>query len=439
MDIKELKQKVCEVIDENRDRIIGIGEEIFSNPELGYKEYKATELIAREFQKLGLNPEKNIAVTGVRARVNETKNGPTIAVLGELDSVICVEHGAADPKTGAVHACGHHIQAASLMGAAIGLVASNAIGELDGGLDFMAVPAEEFVELEFRGKLRDEGKISYFGGKQELIKRGYFDDVDMSIMMHALNMPKEKKVIEGAVGNGFIGKNVNFIGKEAHAGSAPEQGVNPLNAAMIAINNIHVQRETFPDGDRVRVHPIITKGGDIVNVVPADVRMETYVRARTIKGIDQANEKVNRAIIAGAYAVGANVKIIETPGYLPLLRTPDMDELFKANAAEIVSPEQIVDGADFTGSFDFGDVSHLMPALHPFIGGVEGNLHTREFKVVDPETAYILSSKTLAMTIIDLLYDGAEAANAIIEKFEPQMTKEEYLAFLEKNSRTIEK
>ncbi|PLX31784.1 MAG: amidohydrolase, partial [Clostridiales bacterium] len=216
MDIKELKQKVCEVIDENRDRIIGIGEEIFSNPELGYKEYKATELIAREFQKLGLNPEKNIAVTGVRARVNETKNGPTIAVLGELDSVICVEHGAADPKTGAVHACGHHIQAASLMGAAIGLVASNAIGELDGELDFMAVPAEEFVELEFRGKLRDEGKISYFGGKQELIKRGYFDDVDMSIMMHALNMPKEKKVIVGAVGNGFIGKNVNFIGKEAH-------------------------------------------------------------------------------------------------------------------------------------------------------------------------------------------------------------------------------
>jgi len=215
--------------------------------------------------------------------------------------------------------------------------------------------------------------------------------------------------------------------------------VNALNAAMIAINNIHVQRETFPDGDRVRVHPIITKGGDIVNVVPADVRMETYVRARTIKGIDQANEKVNRAIIAGAYAVGANVKIIETPGYLPLLRTPDMDELFKANAAEIVSPEQIVDGADFTGSFDFGDVSHLMPALHPFIGGVEGNLHTREFKVVDPETAYILSSKTLAMTIIDLLYGGAEAANAIIEKFEPQMTKEEYLAFLEKNSRTIEK
>ena len=123
----------------------------------------------------------------------------------------------------------------------------------------MAVPAEEFVELEYRESLRKKGQISYFGGKQELIHRGYFDDVDMSIMFHALDMGENKALI-GPVSNGFIGKKVRFTGKESHAGSAPELGVNALNAATLAMMNIQVQRETFKDSDRVRVHPIITKG-----------------------------------------------------------------------------------------------------------------------------------------------------------------------------------
>jgi amidohydrolase len=439
MNKEQLKQSVCETIDVNRDKIIAIGEDIFKHPQLGYKEFYAAELVKKELEALDLKTEDGIAVSGVRARKETGKTGPTIAVMGELDAIICVEHEAADPETGAIHACGHHAQVAAMMGVAIGLIKSGAMDELAGQVEFMAVPAEEFVELAFRNDLRDEGKISYFGGKQELIKQGYLDDIDMAMMIHLLNLPDDKKVIIGGTGNGFIGKNVQFIGKEAHAGSAPEQGVNALNAAMIAINNIHVQRETFPDQERVRVHPIITKGGDIVNVVPADVRMETYVRARTIEGIKDANMKVNRSLIAGAYAVGANIKITEIPGYLPLLHTPGMDSLFKDNAKSVINEDEIVMGADFTGSFDFGDVSHLIPAMHPFVGGVVGNLHTREFAVVDPETAYILPAKLMAMTLIDLLFDGAKEANAIIEDFKPEMTKEEYLAFLESISGVIEK
>lgn len=439
MEMELLKQKVCDAIDRRREKIIGIGEEIFANPELGYKEFKATELIARELGALGLEVEKSIAVTGVRARANQGKKGPTIAVLGELDSVICRDHEAADPETGAVHACGHHVQAAAMMGVAIGLIDSGVLGKLDGELVFMAVPAEEYVELAFRSQLKEEGKIAYFGGKQELIRKGYFDDVDMAMMMHSLNLPDGSHMIVGGTGNGFIGKNVQFIGKESHAGGAPEEGVNALNAAMLAMNNIHAQRETFPDHEHVRVHPIITKGGDLVNVVPADVRMETYVRARTIDGIKDANAKVNRALIAGAYAVGAEIRITEMPGYLPLLRTRAMDDLFRKNAMRFVDGEQIVDGADFTGSFDFGDVSHLMPSLHPFVGGVSGSLHTRDFKVADPEIAYILSAKTMAMTVVDLLFGGAAVAGEILKDFKPKMTKEAYLAFLEENSIMIEK
>lgn len=439
MNKSDLKQKICNTIDLNRDKIIEIGTKIFLNPELGYKELETSKLVAQELTDLGLKVEEKIAVTGIKARTNENVEGPTIAVLGELDAVICKEHENANSETGAVHACGHNAQIAAMIGVAIGLVKSGVIKELKGKVDFMAVPAEEYIELGYRSKLKIENKISYFGGKQELIKRGYFDDVDLAMMIHSLNLPDDKKTIIGAMSNGFVGKNTQFIGKESHAGAAPELGVNALNAAMLAINNIHVQRETFTDQERVRVHSIITKGGDIVNTVPADVRMETYVRARTIKGIKDANEKVNRSIIAGAYAVGAKVKITDNPGYLPLKRTQELDEIFKNNILMFIKEEQIVGGADLAGSFDFGDISHLIPSLHPFIGGVVGNLHTREFKIVDPDIAYIMPAKAMAMTIVDLLFNQAKLAKEIKNNFKPEMTKESYLSYLEGNFKFIEK
>ncbi len=430
MEKQALKEKICGIIDLHRNEIIEAGQSIYDHPQLGYKEEYATEVMTKAFRQLGLEVEENIAVTGCRARSKSEKEGPRIAVLGELDAIICSEHPDADPNTGAIHACGHNIQAAAMLGVAIGLVKSGAMEELDGAVDFMAVPAEEYVELEFRDRLRKTGKIRYFGGKQELIHKGYFDEVDISMMIHALNL-QGKSILTSGKGNGFIGKKVKFIGKEAHAGGAPQDGINALNAAMLALNNIHAQRETFPESERIRVHPIITKGGDIVNVVPADVRMELYVRGRTIPGIVKANEKVNRSLKAGAMAIGAEVEIEEIPGYLPLLTEDHLDSVFYENAAELVGRDAIVTGGDFTGSFDFGDVSHLMPSLHPFVAGVTGDLHTREFTNTDPELAYIVSAKAMAMTIVDLLYGGAEQAKQIIKEFKPKMTKTEYLAYLE--------
>ncbi|BES63773.1 amidohydrolase [Gottschalkiaceae bacterium SANA] len=436
MEKQALKEKICQVIDAHRLEIIQAGESIYSHPELGYKEEFATQVMVESFEKLGLSVEKHIAVTGCRARSKNENAGPRISVLGELDAILCKEHQDADPVTGAIHACGHNIQAAAMLGTAIGLVKSGVMDLLDGSVEFMAVPAEEFVELEFRDQLRKEGKIQYFGGKQELIAKGYFDDVDISMMVHALNMP-DKTFLTGPNGNGFIGKKVNFIGKEAHAGSAPQDGINALNAAMLALNNIHAQRETFAEADKIRVHPIITKGGDIVNVVPADVRMELYVRGRTIPGIVAANQKVNRSLKAGAMAIGAQVEIEEIPGYLPLLNVPELDRIFAENAGELVDPDTIVKGGDFTGSFDFGDVSHILPVLHPFVGGVVGALHTREFANRDHELTYIAPAKAMAMTIVDLLYDGADQAKKIIADFKPEMTKEDYLAYMESVTGTI--
>ncbi|MFR3818355.1 MAG: M20 family metallopeptidase [Fusobacterium varium] len=437
MNKNELKERVVAAIEENKDIIIAAGRKIYSNPEFGYKEFETTKTVSDFFKnELGLEVEEKIAYTGCRARINEDKSGPKVAILGELDGISCSEHPDAN-SIGASHTCGHNVQIAGMLGAAVGLIKSGVFKELDGRVDFIATPAEEFIELAYRSKLKADGHIKYFGGKQELIRKGAFDDVDMSIMFHVLDTGN-KKVLVGPESNGFIGKEVKFIGKEAHAGSAPYEGINALNAAMLAINNVNAQRETFKEADRVRFHPIITKGGDIVNVVPADVRMESYVRARTIDSMIDANKKVNRALIAGAMAVGAEIEITELPGYLPILKHNDMEKVLRENLHFIgLKDEDIIDGGDFTGSFDFGDVSHIIPTLHPMFGGIKGALHTRGYSIVDEEYAYLAPAKSMALTVVDLLFNNAETGKEILKNFKPVMTKDEYLAFMESNDKTI--
>lgn len=434
---EELKERVIKAIEDNKDIIIAAGRKIYANPEFGYKEFETTKTVSEFFKnELNLEVEEKIAYTGCRARVNEDKEGPKVAVLGELDGISCNEHCDAN-EIGASHTCGHNVQIAGMLGAAVGLIKSGVYKELDGKIDFMATPAEEFIELAYRSQLKKEGHIKYFGGKQELIRKGAFDDIDMAMMFHVLDVG-DKKVLTGPVSNGFIGKEIKFIGKESHAGSAPYEGINALNAAMLAINNVHAQRETFKEADRVRFHPIITKGGDIVNVVPADVRMESYVRARTIESMIDANQKVNRALIAGAMAVGAQIEITELPGYLPILKHDNMEKVLRGNLEYLgMTENDIIEGGDFTGSFDFGDVSHIIPTLHPMFGGVTGALHTRDYKIVDEEYAYLAPAKAMALTIVDLLFNGAETGKEILKNFKPVMTKEEYLAFMESNDKTI--
>ena len=438
MDKNQLKARVIKAIEENKDIIINIGRKIYNNPEFGYKEFETTKSVVEFFKnELNIdNIEENIAYTGCRVRINEDKNGPKVTILGELDGISCAEHCDVN-SIGASHTCGHNIQIAGMLGVAVGLIKSGVFKELDGKIDFIATPAEEFIELAYRSKLKEEGKIKYFGGKQELIRKGAFDDIDMSLMFHALDTG-DKKVLVGPVSNGFIGKEVKFIGKEAHAGSAPYEGINALNAAMLAINNVHAQREAFKEADRVRFHPIITKGGDIVNVVPADVRMEAYVRARTIESLIDANKKVNRVLMASAMAVGAEIEIKEIPGYLPILRHDSMEKVLRENINFIgIKDEEIIEGGDFTGSFDFGDVSHIIPTLHPMFGGITGALHTRNYSITDEEFAYLAPAKSLALTVVDLLFDNAKIGKEILNNFKPTMTKKEYLEFLQSNDKTI--
>ena len=437
MDIKELKRLVLEEIDKNKDRIIEAGRSIYETPELGYKEVKSTKTASDFLKSLGVEVVENIAVTGCMTSLNKDKDGPKIAVMGELDSVVCPDHKDAN-EIGNIHCCGHNIQVAGMLGCALGIINSGVLKHLDGKIDFMAVPSEECIDLEFRKSLQDKNEIKHVGGKQELLYRGTLDDVDMAMMFHALNFEENKNCVIKSYTNGFISKHATFIGRASHAGIAPHEGINALNMASLATNNINAQRETFKDEDRVRISTVINHGGDIVNVVPSKVTIEAMVRAATVDAMIDANEKVNRSLHAAAMALGGEVIIEDTIGYLPLDSDDSMDFIFKKNYVELVggSEESIVDVIKTAGSTDFGDISQIIPCIHPWIGGVSGSLHTKDYYISDEELAYIIPAKAMAMTIIDLLGDDAKVAKDIVEKFKPTFTKESYLDFMDKNTNT---
>jgi amidohydrolase len=424
---EEWKKKVAGAVEKRSQEITRIGETILRSPELGYKEVRTAALVEEEFRSLGLSYRKELALTGVVARVPGRSRKMHLALMGELDSIRIPTHPFADPQTGAAHACGHNAQIAGLLGAGMGLCDSGVMEELDGEVSLMAVPAEELVELEYRNKLRQEGKISFLAGKQEFIRLGVLDGVDMVLMFHLDISDPARKIAVGATMNGCLAKFIRYRGRESHAGATPHLGVNALNAALLGLMGIHAQRETFRDEDAIRVHPILTRGGDLVNVVPGDVRIETFVRGRTVEAIQDADQKVNRALKAGAMAVGAAVEIKNLPGYLPTLVDNRLDSLFAANMISLLGPDSIAQSAHLTGSSDLGDITHLMPGLQPMIKAGKGNLHAEGFAISDPRLAYIESAKGLAMTVVDLLWDGAREGLMIKAGYKPKYDKEQYL------------
>jgi len=426
---EDIKRRICEAIDRRRDQICRMGDHIMLNPELGFKEFETAKLVAQTMDEFGIPYQTELAITGVKGVLKGKKPGPTVALIGELDSLLVSDHPQANKETGAAHACGHNAQVAGLMGAMMGMVDSQVAEDLAGNVVFFAVPAEEYVEVEYRMGLVKAGKLSFLGGKPELIKLGHFDDVDMAIMIHTHSDEHMTKAAVSASSNGFVAKMIRFLGKAAHAGGAPHKGVNALNAAQIALSAINAQRETFQDQDAIRVHPVITKGGDLVNVVPAEVCMETYVRGRTAEAILDANAKVDRSLRAGALAMGAKVEIETLPGYMPLKNNTVLTQLFKANSEDLFGKEEFSQVGHRTGSTDMGDLSHIMPALHPYMSGASGPGHSVDWHISDKEMGYLGPAKSLALMAVDLLYGDATQATRVLDGYKPEMTKDAFLSF----------
>ena len=427
---EELKQAVCEAIDRHGNEIIALGEEILHHPETGFNEIKTARLVAERMAALGLEPQIGLALTGVKGRLRGAQPGPRLALVGELDSLRTSDHPLADKHTGAAHSCGHNAQLAGMLGAAIGLQAVQAQDRLSGELVFFAVPAEEFIDVEERLARKKKGEIEFLLGKPELVARGQFDDIDMAMMIHAGShdqMRKRSFIADSS--NGALVKMIRFMGRASHAGGAPQLGINALSAAQIALNAIHCQRETFHDRDTIRIHPIITKGGDAVSVVPADVTMETFVRGGSLEAIVDANMKVDRCLRAGAMAMGAEVEIDTIPGYLPQRNNRAMGELFGGNVERIFGGGQFDIGGHRTGSTDMGDIAHMIPVIHPYVAAARGKTHGADFHITEPEHAYLSPAKLLAMTAIDLLWEDAAPGRQVLAEFKPAMSKGEYLKF----------
>ena len=438
--IDDLKSSAQAAIDDRAEWLIDAARTILDNPEPGFTEYKTSRFVSQKLSELGISHQSGLAITGLKGVVKGGRPGPTIAVIGELDSLRVLEHPHVDPETGAAHACGHHCQTPMMLGAAVGLLVPEVLESLAGNIAFIAVPAEEFIDVEFRWGLHKEGTLGLMAGKQEFIRLGAFDDVDLAMMVHTASSSQEStKFSVGGTSNGHVVKYVRFIGKAAHAGSSPHMGVNALQAAMVALNALNTQRETLRNENNVRLHGILTRGGAAVNSVPADVRYEGRVRGRTAESIADANNKMDRCLRAGALTMGGSVEIVTIPGYLPMKNNESLMEVFKRNAIDLVGPEEVAEHpADRNrgGSTDMGDLSQLMPVIHPYTTAAHGAGHSIDYVVDDYVQAVVNPAKAMAMSVIDLLHDDAQEAKRVIHASEPTMTKQQYLAF--QNSRLSE-
>lgn len=428
---EELKAALCAAIEKRLEDIRAIGMSIAEEPELGYKEVKTSAKVQEAFDRLGIAYETGFGVTGVKARLAGAGHRRTVALLGELDAIVCREHPMSDPVTGAAHCCGHNVQIANLVAVAMAVKDVDAMKYLGGDLVLFAVPAEEYVEIEYRNKLREEKKIEFLGGKAQIIAEGGFDDVDMALQMHVdpATHPEGNFQV-GNTSNGFIGKLITYRGKAAHAAGAPDKGINALNACMMGVMGVNAIRETFREEDCVRFHPIINSGGDLVNVIPDYVKMESYVRASNLPAMKDVNARINRALEAGAMALGAECDIHDLAGYLPMKPDENFRAVLRANAQKIFGAEFVTEGEHAAGSTDMGDVSHLMPVVHPWVGCVSGVLHGANYRLTDEKTAFTKTPQVLAGTIVDLLWDDAAEAERICAAHKPELTKAEYLEYM---------
>lgn len=419
---------LIDFVEKNKQLILDTERYIWANPETGYKEIKTSAYMEKVFKSLGYNLTMAEDIPGFYTVIDTGRPGPEVLVLAELDSIICPTHPDADPTTGAVHSCGHNAQCAALVGIAAALKEPGALDKLCGKIRLCAVPAEELLEIEYRSELKKQGKIKYYGGKSEFLSRGYFDGVDIAFMVHTS--------LSFAVTIGSVGcllKQISYKGVAAHAGGSPWAGKNALYAANCGLNAINAIRETFREQDIIRVHPIMTNGGAMVNAIPESATLESYVRGSNFEAICRENSKVNRALCGAALSLGTNIDITDIPGYAPLINDPAMIDVVE-DAIKLAIPHREFERRNVigSGSTDMGDLSCVMPVVHPYCGGSQGTSHGSDYRITDPIAACVDSAKMQLGMLLLLLGDNAVRANQIIKEFKPMFeSKEAYLSFMD--------
>lgn len=370
----ELKQRVQEYLDEIEDKLIHLSHTLHANPEVAFEEYRSMALLADTAERHGYQVQRGVAGldTAFIATSNGAQPGPTVAFLAEYDAL---------PGLG--HACGHNIIGTAATGAALALQAIR--DEIPGVIKLIGTPAEE------RG-----------GGKAIMAEHGVFDDLDAAMMVHPGN---KTMTTRGTLASNAL--TMEFFGKAAHAAAAPDLGVNALDACIQTFNNINALRQHLPPD--VRIHGIITHGGDAVNIVPDYASAAFSVRAADSDFSFEVVDKVIRCAQAAAMAAGATVKAKHERHYANRIANPTLAALFADNITAlgetVVEPEP----NERMGSSDMGNVSQLVPSIHPYVPIVDPGTgaHTPEFAVAAAsergDRALMRAAKAMAMTAVDLL------------------------------------
>jgi len=346
-----LKDKVRAHIEENQKHLIEISDEIHANPEVANEEVKASRLLAEELEKAGFKVDLGVAGldTAILAVHPDQSDGPTIAILGEYDAL---------PVIG--HACGHNLIAASALGACLSLGSMKK--DIPGKLVFMGTPAEEAI-----------------GGKIAMVEKGLFKDVDAALMFHA--------------------------------SGTPEKGINALDAVIQTFNGINALRQHIKSA--ARIHGVITHGGLKPNIVPDYAAAEFYVRAPTDSYCSELVKKVEKCAIGAASATGATLKYtVVEPSYQSRIMNKTMGNLFEKNLTAIGEPLISLPPGSGAGSSDIGNVSQVVPTIHPYISICDDSIagHSIEFEKASSSErgneAMLNAAKALAMTAIDLFTDS---------------------------------
>ena len=427
--IDETGQRILRLIDVHKDQIIAFAEDIAVHPEPGYEEFRTAGKTAEVLKNLGYKVTEHLARTGVKG-TKSIKEGPSLTVIGELDAIGCHSHPNANPVTGVAHACGHHAQMAAMIGCAIAMADPDVQKCLAGTVNFLAVPAEEYIDADKRARLKKEG-IEFCCGKSEMIRTGVFDDTDIALTTHVHMVPVEEDFYLGNPAcNGYSAERVTVRGKAAHGAIDPWNGVNALSITTSAIQMMGLMRETFREEDHVRLHNVIRKAGDVINSVPDEAIVETKVRAASLDKICEITDMVNRAYAGSAYAFGGKIEMEKLQGYMPIIPRAADNALIEA-ADDLGLNYRTVQKGDFNNACtDVGDLSHFVPVVNFTFKGFEGKLHGADFKITDPEKAYILPAKLLALTVYKLLKNSGQEAKKITKSYTPVFNKESYIQYV---------
>lgn len=392
-----MKNELLSLIDKYKEEMTMQGRILFENPEIGFLEKNTSHIITSFFDMHQIPYEKNISKTGVRVTLGK-KPGYHIGVLADMDALTV--QGEDGPI--AIHSCGHSIQVALLMALVLAFQQSALLEEIPGKITFLFTPAEEYIGLEERKKYVTAGEIRYLSGKQDMISKGFFDEMDCVLSAH-INGEGEKGFDVHSTLAGFTRKQVIFYGKAAHAGASPHLGRNALQGAMLSINALSFLKEQFSQEQGIRMNPVITEGGISTNIIPEKVILETDLRANETDTLLLLEQKFDRCVKACADAIGLTCQIHNTIGYMPLKQSAKINQTVYENMKMYCPEKAILKNIVSGASGDIGDVSYLLPTIQFGFSGMKGQIHSKDFQITQEEFVYGDVTKVMAGVIYDLL------------------------------------